>query len=126
MQTFTDSDKLSGKEQYDQVFANARKLHHAGLLFLFAINNTGYPRLGLAVSKRVLSKASARNYVKRCIRESFRRQKQNLPGIDIVVLPKKDLKVIKTCDWYELCAQGWQRLADLSHSCSSAPSKDIS
>lgn len=111
-QTFTANERLCDKKQFDVVFANARKLHHSALLFLFRANSVGYPRLGLAVSKRVLSKASKRNYLKRCVRESFRRQKHLLQGVDIVVLPKKDLKELQPTEWYSLCAQGWERLVE--------------
>lgn len=44
------------------------------------------PRLGLAVSRKHCRAASARNRIKRIVRESFRQNKPALEGLDIVVL----------------------------------------
>ena len=47
------------------------------------------PRLGLAISKRIDKRASARNRLKRLSREVFRCQKE-LPALDFVVLARRD------------------------------------
>ncbi|MGE3164185.1 MAG: ribonuclease P protein component [Planctomycetota bacterium] len=48
----------------------------------------GFPRLGLAVSRRV-GNAVVRNRVKRRLRELFRRHRAALPGsVDLVVIPQ--------------------------------------
>jgi ribonuclease P protein component len=49
---------------------------------------TGTARLGLAVTRR-LGKAVRRNRVKRLVREFFRRHKQQLPPMDLVIMAKK-------------------------------------
>ena len=54
-----------------------------------AENGLDYARLGLAVSKRNVSAAVARNRVKRSIRESFRKNRAQLDGLDIVVVSQK-------------------------------------
>ena len=46
------------------------------------------PRLGLAIAKRQIRKASARNRIKRLIRESFRYHRNILPGLDLVVMAR--------------------------------------
>lgn len=43
-------------------------------------------RLGLAISKKHCRKATARNRIKRVIRESFRLHPEQLAGLDIVVI----------------------------------------
>ncbi|MCG5527115.1 ribonuclease P protein component [Halorhodospira sp. 9621] len=48
-------------------------------------NGCGRPRLGLAVPKRVLRRATQRHRVKRIIRESFRVRQAALPDRDFVV-----------------------------------------
>ncbi len=48
-------------------------------------NSQGHARLGLAISKKVLARAVARNQVKRIVRDSFRRHAAELPAYDIVV-----------------------------------------
>jgi ribonuclease P protein component len=47
-------------------------------------------RLGIVVAKRNVKSAVARNKVKRLIRESFRKQQEQLSGLDVVVVVKKD------------------------------------
>ncbi len=50
-----------------------------------------YPRLGVAISKRIFKKAVDRNRTKRIVRETFRKLKAKLQlaGLDIVVIAKK-------------------------------------
>lgn len=110
--SFSREDKLVHKNEFDQVFINPKKVYHEGLLFLFAKNNIGFPRLGLAIPKRILPKASKRNYIKRCVRETFRQKKQafHVQGIDIVVLPNKSIQGVMSENWFTLCEQGWARV----------------
>ncbi len=51
-------------------------------------NNLATARLGLAISKKQCKKATARNRLKRIIRESFRHHQDALEGLDIVVMNK--------------------------------------
>jgi len=51
-------------------------------------NGLPHARLGLAVARRRIARAAARNTFKRVVRESFRLHQAELVGIDIVVLPK--------------------------------------
>ena len=48
-------------------------------------NGLGYPRLGLVVGKKTAKRANERNYMKRVIRDWFRRHKEILPPHDFVV-----------------------------------------
>ena len=49
------------------------------------VNDLGHPRLGLAVAKRHVPKAVNRNFVKRTIREWFRRNQREFVCMDIMV-----------------------------------------
>ncbi len=53
----------------------------------------GFPRLGLAVTRR-LGNAARRNRVKRLLREFFRRHKVALPPKDIVIMAKKGAEAL--------------------------------
>jgi ribonuclease P protein component len=52
-------------------------------------NELGYARLGLAISKRVSKRAVERNRIKRLLRESFRRVRDQLPPIDLMVMARE-------------------------------------
>jgi ribonuclease P protein component len=67
-------------------------VHRAGIrasdaLFMVIArpNEVGHPRLGLAVGVKAAGNAVNRNRIKRLVRDSFRRQRQDLPAIDVVV-----------------------------------------
>lgn len=48
-------------------------------------------RLGIVVGKRVARRAVDRGYLKRLVRETFRREQQGLSGFDLLVRPRRVL-----------------------------------
>ncbi|HHH47320.1 MAG TPA: ribonuclease P protein component [Gammaproteobacteria bacterium] len=81
--------RLLSREDFQRVFDDTRcKSVDENLLVLATPNGRDYPRLGLAISKRNVKTAVGRNRVKRLVRESFRRHRQQLAGLDIVVLSR--------------------------------------
>jgi len=77
--------RLLRREQYTEALATraaARRRHFT----LFARPN-GLPRarIGIIVSKRVAPRAVDRNRAKRLVRETFRKLRHRLAGIDLVV-----------------------------------------
>jgi ribonuclease P protein component len=52
----------------------------------------GTARLGLLVSRRHAARAVERNRIKRCIREAFRLEQQNLGALDVLVRPPYGIK----------------------------------
>ena len=61
---------------------------------MLAIAHNNQSRLGLVVSKKNISKSVERNRVKRLIRESFRKNKSQIPNLDVVVLIRKGIDVL--------------------------------
>lgn len=92
MLTFTKSQRLLHKRDYDFVFAKAERLSNANVILLYRPNLGEHPRLGLAIAKKVVAKACDRNRLKRLIRESFRQAA--LPAIDIIMLAKKGVHTV--------------------------------
>lgn len=94
--------RLVAKSQFDKVFGEAQqKISSEVFTLFFCRNDVDYPRVGIIVSKRNVSKSAERNYFKRIIREHFRLTKNKLKNIDLVVfvnkvrrkLSKKELNV---------------------------------
>jgi len=68
------------------------------------------PRLGLAISKKNAKRAVDRNRIKRLIRESFRQNREKLPGIDLVVMAKPVTKSAENQQIFQSLEQHWKRL----------------
>lgn len=52
-------------------------------------NQLGHARLGLIVGRKIAKRAVQRNYMKRVLRELFRQQQPELPGLDLLVRPNR-------------------------------------
>jgi ribonuclease P protein component len=82
------SRRLRKRAQFDRVFD--QKCSSSDRLFaVYAASTDGEgPRLGLVVSRRVSTKAVARNRIKRQVRELFRQTASELKELDIVVVAR--------------------------------------
>lgn len=72
LRQFSKPQKLLSKQDYAHVFARPGKRHHKYFTILFRHGNSPETRLGLAVSRKAMRRAVARNRFKRIARESFR------------------------------------------------------
>jgi len=86
---FPKSVRLVSKLDFDRVFHDGVVASDSVLVIHAVRGKEPWTRIGLSVSKRV-GNSPMRNKWKRLIRESFRRQKSQLPiNIDMVVRPKR-------------------------------------
>ncbi|MBT8099815.1 MAG: ribonuclease P protein component, partial [Gammaproteobacteria bacterium] len=81
-------NRLLDAAAFGRVFEKATRSRDKCFTVLCRSNDREAARLGLAISKKQCKKASARNRLKRLIRESFRHHQQELAGLDIVVMNK--------------------------------------
>ena len=77
--------RLTDKADFDRVFADNQRARTDSLLVMARPNAVGHARLGMIIAKRLLARAVDRNRVKRCVRESFRQVRAELPACDFVV-----------------------------------------
>jgi ribonuclease P protein component len=84
---FPRTARVRAKADYARVFEQARRTSHP-LLTLHWQQTDGLPRLGLAVSRKVDTRAVGRNRIKRALRENFRRLRAQLVGGDYVVVAR--------------------------------------
>jgi ribonuclease P protein component len=113
---FPDQYRLGTPADFKNVFKSPVKSIDKYFTVLAAPNCLPYPRLGLAIAKKTIKKAVARNRLKRTARESFRLHRQQIKNIDIVVLARGDaanaplfmlrkslekhwLKLVERCDF---------------------------
>ncbi len=64
----------------------------AGYTFFLERRETGGARLGLLVTRQHAARASERNRIKRCIREAFRLEQDQLGPVDVLVRPPYGIK----------------------------------
>ena len=83
---FRKNNRLLDAAAFGRVFAKAARSRDGFFTVLCRRNAEMTPRLGLAISKKHCRQASARNRIKRIIRESFREHQALLTGLDIVVI----------------------------------------
>jgi len=79
--------RLTRSKDFTRLFRGSSRCADRFFTVLGKENDSNAPRLGLAVSKRVASKAVVRNRLKRLAREAFRCQ-NGLPDWDFVVIAR--------------------------------------
>lgn len=92
---FTKAQRLLTPTAFREVFdAPERKLHQSHLMAFVRTNIHEQPRVGMAITKRKVPTAVARNLIKRQIREQFRIKSSIIENKDIVFIVKKSIKDI--------------------------------
>jgi len=76
---------------------------------LFRPSEEQEARLGLAIAKKHCRLATERNRIKRVVRESFRRHKAELAGLDIVVLNSPVATKVTNEQLFRCLEKHWQR-----------------
>lgn len=85
---FLRREHLRLRRDFAHVLKSKCKATDAVLVVYAAKNDLPFSRIGISVSKRI-GNAVRRHYVKRRIRESFRRNKTDLPcGLDVVCVAR--------------------------------------
>lgn len=110
-QRFRPFHRLTSAGQFSHVFSHPVKSNGHLFTVLANVNEIAEARLGVVVAKKKIKTAVARNRIKRLVRESFRRHRQQLPGLDIVVLPRKGCEKQTNQKIYKELEQHWQFLA---------------
>ena len=77
--------KLTKTDEFSSVFSFRKRISAAHLAIHYQPNLKDSPRLGLVVSKKVAKLAVRRNYIRRVLREIFRKNTHLLPNFDLVV-----------------------------------------
>jgi ribonuclease P protein component len=82
-----NSRRLSEKADFERLLRHGTRRSRGGYTVFFSKRSGGTPRLGILISRKHAAKATERNRIKRCIRETFRLEQSDLGAFDILVRP---------------------------------------
>lgn len=109
--SFPRSVRLVRTAEYDRVFRRPQRTGAPGLLILAVRQDPpAASRLGLVVPKKVLKHAVQRNRVKRLMRETFRRIRLTVPGMDTVVIAKAGIDAMDNATLHATLKRLWLQI----------------
>jgi ribonuclease P protein component len=106
---FGKDNRLLNAADFGRVFQGAARSRDRLFTVLCRQNTTNLARLGLAISKKHCRRASARNQIKRVVRESFRQSKDMLAGYDVVVINQPGAAIASNIELFESLDEHWRR-----------------
>jgi len=83
--TFPNKLKLIKTDDFSSVFSFRKRISGHYLAVHYQPNQFAFPRLGLIVAKKVAKRAVDRNYMRRVLRECFRKHQHHLKSVDMVI-----------------------------------------
>lgn len=106
---FRRENRLLSAAAFGRVFKKASRSRDSWFTVLCRKNNGEPARLGLAISKKNCRQATARNRIKRIVRESFRQHQEQLTGLDVVVMNQPAAKTGSNRQLFDSLTSHWQR-----------------
>ncbi|MDJ0700316.1 MAG: ribonuclease P protein component [Woeseiaceae bacterium] len=106
---FRRRNRLLDAAAFGRVFKQATRSRDRYFTVLCRPNRDSGARLGMAISKKHCRRATARNRLKRIVRESFRQHKGELDGLDVVVMNKPEAATAANRQLFESLDRHWQR-----------------
>ena len=84
-QGFPRRARLIKTDDFSSVFNFRKRISGPSLIIYYRFGQNAHPRLGMIVSKKVASSSVQRNYMRRILRELFRKQQSKLGSVDLVI-----------------------------------------
>lgn len=105
---FQESKRLRKTDEISSVFSFKCQAYGEFLRIIAKPNGRDFPRLAVIVAKKTVLHATARNYIKRVLREIFRLNQAHVGELDVVVLVRKSF----SCGAYGLVEQDFLGLIE--------------
>ena len=90
-ESFSRRLRLTRADEFRQVFKNNIRRSDNYMTILVGRCPGECPRIGFAIARKQIPKAVQRNALKRLFRESFRRNREELPPRDMVIMVRRDI-----------------------------------
>jgi ribonuclease P protein component len=110
--------RLRRKRDFDAAYARGRRIGDGFFAVIATQNESGAPRLGLAVAVRTAGGAVGRNRLRRIIRESFRVHQRELPAFDLVVSARPQARAASSPALRASLAALWKKVGE---QCAASP-----
>jgi ribonuclease P protein component len=88
-QGFPRQARITKTDDFSSVFSFRRRIYGDYMVFHYRKSVSGGARLGLVISKKIAKRSVDRNYMRRVLRELFRKQRSCLLPIDLVIRATK-------------------------------------
>ena len=108
---FSRDYRLTKPAEFRRVFAKPRRSSDKFFTVLYRSNDKNGPRLGFAVAKKRIARASGRNRVRRIARESFRLNRHQLGSYDIIILAQSRAGTAANAQLAASLTKHWTALA---------------
>ena len=109
--SFGRGQRLLTPQHYRHVFEKPRRFSDRYFTLLARPNGIDIARLGLAIARKRVRRATDRNLLKRLARETFRRHQHELRGLDIVVLAQSASAGATRAELAQSLETSWRRVA---------------
>ena len=106
---FRKENRLLNAAAFGRVFKKATRSRDKWFTVLCSTNDGDLARLGLAISKKNCRQATARNRIKRIVRESFRQHQEQLAGMDVVVMNQPAAQTGSNRQLFDSLTGHWSR-----------------
>jgi ribonuclease P protein component len=110
--------RLRRKSDFDAAYARGRRMGDGFFAVTATSNDSGVPRLGLAVAVRIAGGGVGRNRIRRVVRESFRLHQRELPAVDLVVSARPGARAASGKELHASLAALWKKVGE---QCATSP-----
>jgi len=104
--------RLRRKRDFTAAYARGRRIGDGFFAVTTTANESGAPRLGMAVAVKVAGGAVARNRIRRIIRESFRLHQREIPPLDVVVSARAKAREASGSTLHASLAALWKKVGE--------------
>jgi ribonuclease P protein component len=116
-ESFSRSSRLTSAADFQPVFQENFRISDDCFTLLVSRNKGRCARLGFAIAKKQLKRAVDRNRIKRLVRESFRKQQEDLPDHDVVVMVRFKILGLTNQEIFSRLNKHWRSVRKKCENC---------
>jgi ribonuclease P protein component len=110
--------KLIKTDDFSSVFNFRKRITGHFLAIHYQYNQFGWPRLGLVVAKKTTRHSVDRNYMRRVLRELFRKNQHQIGSVDLVIRTQRSFS---HSDYAAVEQEFTKLMTKLNHQAASKP-----